>query len=131
MLPGMTMTPWLLALAFAIAAFPTFTMHSALRLAVRVSGTAQQHAKATARRAWWAVAGFTALIAMVGIGTQPQIVHNFATYSWGGIFPIMALAGLMGVRLWDSKETESLMCFASGAYILGMLTSAGFAAFPF
>jgi hypothetical protein len=59
------------------------------------------------------------------------MLHNFATYTWGDVFPILALAGLIGVRLWDSKETESLTCFASTVFIVGMLSTAAFASYPF
>ena len=121
----MPITPWLLALAFVIAAIPTFTMHTSLRLAVRASGTVQQQAKETARRAWWVVAGLTCLIALLSLRS---FLHSFTTYAWGDVFPILALAGLIGVRLWDSKETESLTYLASAGYIAGMLGSAMFAA---
>jgi len=127
----MTITPWLLALALVIAAIPTFTMHSSLRLAVRASGSIQQQAKETARRAWWAVAGLTCVIAMLAVRVQPRMLHNFATYTWGDLFPVLALAGLIGVRLWDSKEAESLTYFASAVYIVGMLSSAAFGSIPF
>ncbi|MBZ5600773.1 MAG: hypothetical protein LAO79_00535 [Acidobacteriia bacterium] len=127
----MAITLWLLVAAIAVAAVPTFTMHSALRLAVRASGEVQQHAKETARRAWWAVAGFTCMIAILGLSAQPHLVDHFANYTWANAFPVLALAGLMGVRLWDSKETESLTYFASAAYIFGMVTSAAFVAYPF
>jgi len=93
---GMAITPWILALAFVVAAVPTFTMHSSLRLAVRASGSAQQQAKETARRAWLGVAGFTFLIAMLSLRS---VLHAFTTYTWGDVFPILALAGLIGVRL--------------------------------
>lgn len=127
----MAINLWILLAALAVAAVPIFTMHSSLRLAVRAGGTIQEQAKATARRAWWMVAVLTCLIAMLGVRAQPHLLDRFATYSWGSVFPVMALAGLIGVRLWDSKETESLTYFASAVYIFGMLSSAAFGAYPF
>ena len=84
-----------------------------------------------ARRAWWVVAGFTGMIAMLTVRVLPRTVYNFATYTWGDAFPVIALAGLIGVRLWDRKETESLTYFASAVYIVGMLSSAMFGSYPF
>ena len=124
----MAITFWLLAMAFAVAAIPTFTMHSALREAVRASGDVQLRAKQTARRSWWAVTLLTGTIAAFILRAQPHIVDHFATDAWANIFPVLALAGLMGVRLWDNKETESLTYFASAAYIFGMITSTAFIA---
>jgi|SRR5579883_103938 cytochrome bd-type quinol oxidase subunit 2 len=124
----MAITFWLLVTAIAVAAIPTFTMHSALRVAVRTSGATQFRAKTTARRAWWLVAGFTFMIAVLALRAQPDMVYHFADSSWANIFPVLALAGLMGVRLWDSKETESLTYFASAGYIFGMISSTAFLA---
>jgi len=117
--------------AFALAAVPTFAMHSALRLAVRAGGEIQEQAKMTARRAWWMVAAFTCVIAMLGIRAQPRLLEHFVTYSWGIVFPVLALAGLIGVRLWDNQETESLTYFASAVYIVGMVASIAFSVIPF
>jgi cytochrome bd-type quinol oxidase subunit 2 len=99
-------------------------MHRALRLATRASGEARQRAKQTARRAWWAAAAFTLLLALLAAGLDPRLWANFAGSSWADAFPVLALAGLIGVRLWDRKETEVLTYLASAGYICGMLTSA-------
>ena len=124
----MAISLWFFFAALAVAAVPTFTMHTALRLAVRASGETQLQAKQTARRAWWAVAGLTCLIAMLAIRSYPQMIDHFASYGWADSLPVLALAGLIGVRLWDSRETESLTYFASAAYIFGMVSSAAFVA---
>jgi len=127
----MAINLWVLLAALVVAAVPTFTMHSALKLAVRADGAVQQQAKLTARRAWWMVAAFTCVIAMLAIRIQPRLLDHFVTYAWGNVFPVLALAGLIGVRLWDSKETESLTYFASAVYIFGMVGSTAFGAYPF
>jgi cytochrome bd-type quinol oxidase subunit 2 len=127
----MAITVWLWMAAIAIAVFPTLTMHKALRLAIRASGEVQEQAKETARRAWWAVMGFTCLIAILGFRAEPALVSHFANYTWANAFPVLAMAGLMGVRLWDSKETESLTYVASAVYIVGMVSSTAVAVYPF
>lgn len=127
----MAITLWLWMAVIAVAAVPTIAMHSALRMAVRASGEVQRQAKETARRAWWAVAAFTCLLAIFALRAEPRMFEHFANYTWANAFPVLALAGLMGVRLWDSKETESLTYVASAFYIVGMLSSAAFVAYPF
>ena len=72
--------------------------------------------------------GFTLVIATICVWFVPRSVENFSNYAWADSFPVLALAGLIGVRLWDSKETEALTYLASGTYIFGMLSSAAFVA---
>jgi cytochrome d ubiquinol oxidase subunit II len=62
---------------------------------------------------------------------QPHLVENFSKYPWGYVFPILALAGLLGIRLWDKPQGELMTFLASATYICGMLTSAAFEVYPY
>ncbi len=116
-------TFWYLgAIALAIAA--TLTMERALWTAVNRQGEVQARAKRIARTAWWAVAVLTTLIAGMSFQRRPHLADDFLKSGWGGAFPMLAMAGLIGVRLWDRKETELLTFFSSTIYVCGMVTSA-------
>lgn len=119
---GMETFWYLGAIAIAIAA--TLTMEQALWTAVNRRGEAQARAKRIARIAWWAVAVLTALIAGLSFQLRPHLADDFLKSGWGCAFPTLAMAGLIGVRLWDHKETELLTFFASAIYICGMISSA-------
>jgi cytochrome d ubiquinol oxidase subunit II len=114
-----------------IAAFLALTMHGALWLALKNEGNIQERARQVARQAWWGVVASTILITALSFWVQPHLAENFGKYPWGYIFPALALAGLIGVRLWESKQAELLAFLASAAYLAGMLTSAAFGVFPY
>jgi cytochrome bd-type quinol oxidase subunit 2 len=112
--------------SIGVAAAATLTMERALWVAVNREGEIQARAKRIARTAWWAVLGFTALIAILSFEMRPQLADSFLKNGWGCAFPMLAMAGLIGVRLWDNKETGLLTFFASTIYVCGMITSAVF-----
>jgi cytochrome d ubiquinol oxidase subunit II len=117
--------------SIGVAALVALTMHGALWLALKNEGEIRDRAKAIARRAWWAVAMITALITALSFWVQPHLKENFSKYPWGYIFPVLAIAGLIGIRLWDRQEGELIAFLASATYICGMLTSAAFGVYPY
>jgi cytochrome bd ubiquinol oxidase subunit II len=118
-------TFWYLGLA-GLATAATLTMERALWIALNKDGEDQARAKRLARTAWWAVAALTALIATLSFQIRPRLADIFLESGWGLAFPTLAMAGLIGVRLWDKKETELLTFFSSTIYVCGMITSAVF-----
>ena len=117
--------------SIGIAAALALTMHGALWIALKTEGEIQERAKRCSRLAWWGVIVFTALITILSFRVQPHLAQSFAGYPLGYVFPLLALAGLLGVRLWDAQQTELLTFLASSAYICGMLTSAAFGVYPY
>src|SRR5271155_1080702 len=117
--------------SIGVAALLALAMHGALWLALKNDGEIRDRAQRIARRAWWAVALFTVLVTALSFRVQPHLAENFAKYPWGYIFPVLAIAGLIGVRLWDSQQAELMTFLASAIYICGMLTSAAFGVYPY
>ena len=114
--------------SIGIAAAFTLTMHGALWVALKTDGAVHQRAKRVARRMWWVVASLTVLITVLSFQVQPHLFENFAAQPWGYVFPLVALAGLIGVRL---SQRELIAFLSSAAYIGGMLTSAAFGVYPY
>ena len=50
------------------------------------------------RFSWPAVAALTVVITAVSFRVQPHLAQSFAERPWGYIFPLLALAGLLGMR---------------------------------
>lgn len=111
-----------------IAAALTLAMHGALWIALKTEGEMRARANATARRMWWGAAAFTILITALSFSVQPHLKDSFARYPWGYVFPLIAISGLLGVRL---LRSELIVFLASCAYICGMLTSAAFGVYPY
>lgn len=110
-----------------VAAFLTLAVHGALWVAMKTEGAVEARARRIARLGWWGVAAFTVLITLASFAVQPQLRASFAARPWGYVFPLLALVGLMGMRFFAGARAF----LASGAFIVGMLTSAAFGVFPY
>jgi cytochrome d ubiquinol oxidase subunit II len=111
-----------------LLALATLTLHGARWVAYKTEGGLNVRTQALAGRVWWALAALTALTTIASFQLQPQIWSNFAAHPWGYIFPAIALVGLLGARF---IRDELKAFLASGAFIVGMLTSAAFGVFPY
>jgi len=109
----------------------TLAEHGALWLAYRTDGAVRGRSARIARRLW------PALVVMVGAVTwstfrvQPQVGMNLAAWPWGYAFPVLAIAGLLGViaSLRGGRDDRAFAWCA--LYIVGMLASAVFGLYPY
>jgi cytochrome bd-type quinol oxidase subunit 2 len=114
---------WYMA-AIAGAGMVALTMLGARWMALKTSGARQAQARRIARNAWWAAAAFTIVVAAMSFRLHPGVWAMMAEDPRRSIAATLAMAGLIGAKLWDRKETELLTFFACGGYIFGMLMSA-------
>jgi cytochrome d ubiquinol oxidase subunit II len=115
----------------AIAALATLVVHGALWIALKTEGDLALRARRTAARAWWGLAASVILITFVSFRIQPHLKESFEARPWGYVFPILALAGLVGARLMNSRLRELGAFLCSCLFILGMLTSVAFGVYPY
>jgi cytochrome d ubiquinol oxidase subunit II len=113
-----------------VLALLALVMHGSLWVQLKTNGPVNQRAANLARRSWWGAIALTALVTAVTFQIQPQVKENFLTWPWGLIFPLLAVAGLAGVRFELMKRDERKAFFASCAYLAGMLTSVVFGVYP-
>jgi cytochrome d ubiquinol oxidase subunit II len=66
----------------------------------------------------------------VSFAVQPKIGASFAARPWGAIFPLIAIAGLLGLRRFAARGDELRAFLGSCAYLLGMLTSVVLGLYP-
>ena len=114
-----------------MAALLALTVHGALWVALKTEGDVHRRARRVAQRVWWGLAAGVAVITLASFHVQPHLQTSFAERPWGYVFPLAALAGLIGMRIRDGRR-EGLDAFlCSCLFLLGMLTSAAFGLYPY
>ena len=105
-------------------------MHGCLWMQLKVSGEVSGRAAKLAGLTWWGVLALTVVVTAVTLRVQPQILVNLRMWPIGLVFPLLAVAGLVGVVLELRKRNERRAFYASCAYLTGMLTSLVFGVYP-
>jgi len=118
-------------LLIGAAAFTVLALHGCYWVVLKTDGDLQQRSRAFGQRIWWAVVAFTAIITVVSFRLQPNIIEEFSEHVWGYVFPLLAFAGLAGMRVSSVRELDLYAFLSSCAYLIGMLTSTVFGVFPY
>jgi cytochrome d ubiquinol oxidase subunit II len=113
----------------AVAAFATLLVHGALWVALKTDGELEQRARAAAKAGWWGLLPLTVAITWCSFAIQPRIGQGFGARPWGYVFPLLAVAGLAGMRVLHGRSVAPFLC--SSLFIVGMLTSAAFGLYPY
>jgi len=113
-----------------VAALAVLALHGAVWLTWRTTDELQARARAAASRLWWLVAALTLLVTFTSFRLLPVGLLSFRVHPFGFIFPLLAITGLLAVKLFLRTEQEALAFAASCSYIVGMLTSVTFTLYP-
>lgn len=113
-----------------VVALAALTLHGASWLTLKTTGELYARARKSASILWWVVAVLTAAITIISFQMIPQLFVNFRLHSWGIVFPIIAVTGLLGVYWFNRIRLEAMSFGSSCAYLIGMLTSVTFSLYP-
>jgi cytochrome d ubiquinol oxidase subunit II len=117
-------------LSIAVAALMTLAVHGALWVALKTEGPVEERARRLVRLLWWGLVTVTAAVTLASFSVQPHLKESFGARPWGYVFPLLAVAGLAGIRLGGGRR-EGLDAFLSSCvFILGMLCSLVFGVYP-
>ena len=118
-------------LLIAAAALLALTVHGALWVALKTEGGVQQRARRAAKRGWWGLGAAIAAITLASFQVQPHLKTSFAERPWGYVFPLVALVGLVGIRMLDGyrEGLDAFLC--SCLFLIAMLSSAAFGLYPY
>jgi cytochrome d ubiquinol oxidase subunit II len=118
-------------LLVAIAALLTLTVHGALWLALKNRGALHARARILASTVWWAVLAAVIAITLVSFRVQPHLQQSFDARPWAYGFPLIALAGLFGMKIMNAAGRAMEAFLSSCAFVLGMLTSVAAGLYPY
>lgn len=113
-----------------LLALAALLVHGALWLALKTDGAVLDRSVRIARLAWWAVVALTIAVTITSFRVQQAIALHFRNSPWGYVFPLLAIAGLAGIRWAIARGNEWNSFVAAGCYLAGMLLSAVFGVFP-
>jgi cytochrome d ubiquinol oxidase subunit II len=117
-------------LLVGVAALLVLTQHGALWVAVKTSEDVQTRSRSIASKAFWLVCAAVLVISVASFQVQPHLYESFADRSWTWIFPVVAVAGLLTVRLCLNAKVDLWAFAGSAAFIVGLLCSAAFGLYP-
>ncbi|HYQ16822.1 MAG TPA: cytochrome d ubiquinol oxidase subunit II [Polyangiaceae bacterium] len=116
-------------LLVGLTATAALAQHGALWLVLKTSAEIQRRAERIARRSWPLLVVLTLLTTLASGAVQPQLLTNLSRYPLGLVCPLVAFAGLLGMRVFLARSAQRAF-LASCAFVLGLVGSAAFAIFP-
>jgi cytochrome bd ubiquinol oxidase subunit II len=112
------------------ASFLALAVHGSLWVVMKTDGTLQERTRLFAARCWTGLMPVMLVMTAASFAIQPHLLEQFRSNPWGGIFPTLAIVGLIGSRVVSARGRDLEAFLASSLYVLGMLTSVAFAMFP-
>src|SRR5882762_2928624 len=91
-----------------VVALAALSLHGAAWLACKTEGELQARALRCGSRLWWLVAALTVLITAASFRLLPGLASSFRQRPWGFVFPILAVAALLGVELFLRTNRDGL-----------------------
>lgn len=113
-----------------VAAFGALALHGAAWLVYKMERELNERAVRAASTLWWLVALLTVAVTFASFRLLPQLLTAFRIRPWGFIFPVVAVAGLIGVKCFLYAREDAMVFCSSCAYLIGMLTSVTFSLYP-
>ena len=113
-----------------LLALAVLTAHGANYIAVKTEGVLNARARRIARRALVATLVLALLATIATFSVQPALSASFGSRPWEIIFPLIALAGLIGMGYFNLRQRDLAAFFSSGAFIVGMLASTASSLYP-
>ena len=113
-----------------LLALTTLVVHGANFVAVKTEGPLNARSRRISRFFIYATAAFTVLATAATFWVSPWMLLGFNDRPYGYVLPLLAVAGLIGMVLFNLRNDDRAAFLSSSAYIIGMLTSTVFGVYP-
>jgi cytochrome d ubiquinol oxidase subunit II len=114
-----------------VAALLVLALHGTLWVAYRTAGELEARARRIALNLYWPVCAITLAISVASFSVQPHLRESFSGTPEFWIFPLLGVAGLMGVRFGQRQGWTLGSFLCCGVFIVGLLCSAAFGLYPY
>ena len=108
----------------------TLTAHGGNFIALKSEGDLQIRSRKISGIFNWLVlaSSIAAIISVTAI--KPQVWANYSVHSWGYIFPVLGLLGMLGMIIFRFIQRDGWAFVSSCIFIIFMLVSTAFGAYP-
>ena len=113
-----------------LLALATLIVHGANFIAIKTDGDLNARSRTISRRFTYATVALTVLATAFTFWVSPWMLDSFNERPYGYVLPLVAIAGLVGMVLFNLRNDDRAAFLSSGAYIIGMLTSTVFGVYP-
>jgi cytochrome d ubiquinol oxidase subunit II len=113
-----------------LLALATLIVHGANFIAVKTDGDLNARSRTISRRFTYVTVALTILATAFTFWVSPWMLDSFNERPYGYVLPLVAIAGLVGMVLFNLRNDDRAAFLSSGAYIIGMLTSTVFGVYP-
>jgi cytochrome d ubiquinol oxidase subunit II len=113
-----------------LLALTTLVVHGANFIAVKTENELNARSRRISRIFALATVVLTVLATLATLWVSPWLLGSFNERPYGYILPLVAIAGLVGMVLFNLRANDTAAFLSSSAYILGMLTSTVFGVYP-
>lgn len=113
-----------------LVSFFVLTLHGATFLAMKT--TKEVHAKSQniVSIVWWFAVTFSAIALFATSIINPMVWNNFSNNIYGYTFPIIALASIFGIKIFNSFKKDNFAFLSSSTFIISMLATTAFGLYP-
>jgi len=118
-------------ISIAVTALAALVMHGSLWVHMKTEGALSARTRAIARAAWIGTGVLSLWATIATLRVQPVVAESLGQRWWGWIFPAIAVAGWIGVRLFLARGRQAAAFLASCGYLVGMLASAAHGLYPY
>jgi len=113
-----------------LLALATLVVHGSNFIAVKTEGGLNGRSRRISRLFAYATIALTVLATAATFWVSPWMLASFNARPYGYVLPLIAIAGLACMVLFNIRENDRAAFLSSGAYIIGMLTSTVFGVYP-
>jgi cytochrome bd ubiquinol oxidase subunit II len=113
-----------------LLALATLIVHGSNFVALKTDGDLNARSRKISRRFTYATAVLTVLATAFTFWVSPWLLESFNERPYGYLLPLVAIAGLFGMVLFNLRNDDRAAFLSSGVYIIGMLTSTVFGVYP-
>ena len=113
-----------------VVALVTLVVHGSNWISLKTEGALNARARRISRVFSLAAIGLTVLATPLTFWVSPWMLASFNDRPYGYVFPLLAIAGLVGMILFNLRGNDRAAFLSSGVYILGMLASTVFGVYP-